>query len=404
MARARNAIGNTLVLIGVAMLIFAVLWWGVAIKRIVVFPRGYDLSFRAEATVTRLAEKHGLLRITPAQTGRVPLDRRLSSMNGDYHGDIAVVEEVIEADGQAPFGLNLDERNIYVMDRRSCENMSSTLSTSSGEVVDRSGSWYVNFPFGAGRDSRNLFDNDVASAFAVNFEKKDVINGVGVYLFKGSHGHRPMVDYEVRAIGLPTETTFGEIKGELAAAGIPIDTLVRSASSNLTPEERQTFAQFPDSRPIALEYSVKLEWEGAVEPVTGTIVKIGRCRRSVYVNTEVRTFLPLFEILARHAEDPQVLQYLSQVEQQRLLEPKELYRIDYGWTDAQAAQATEYAGSRIGPMRFVQDYMVTLFLLLGAGFFLGGFIVRRKEHMRTTHDAAGPDEGEGKGAEEEKGP
>ncbi len=210
MARARNAIGNTLVLAGVAMVIFAMLWWGLAVRRIVVFPAGFELSTPCEGTVERRAGKHGMLKLTPAQKQEFRVARTLTSLDGDYRRDIAVVQETVKPLGEAPFGLNLAERNIYVMNRRSCENLRSGMSTSAGQVVDRSGSWYVNFPFSAGRQSRNVFDNTTGSAFAVNYEREGVSNRVRTYIFRGSHGFRPLLDYQAAAMGLPTVTTFGE--------------------------------------------------------------------------------------------------------------------------------------------------------------------------------------------------
>jgi hypothetical protein len=261
----------------------------------------------------------------------------------------------------------------------------------------------LNFPLGTKKESRNIFDNDTGSAFAAQYVKNSRAEGVDTYLFRGSHGFRPLLGYMVEEMGLPSETTFGELKAELLAMGLPLDEMVRNASPGLTSEERSAFAQFPDSRTISLDYSTKKEWEADVEPVTGTIVNLKKSVTHVYVNTDVRTFLPLLEILANRSEDPGVLQYLSQVDQQSLTEPKELYRIEYRWTEEAVRAATDYAGPRVSPMRFVSSYLMTMMLLLGAACFVGGFVVRRKER----HAAArvppddGSDEREGSGDEEE---
>jgi Porin PorA len=399
MARARNTIGNILVLAGIGMVIFALLWWGIAIRRIAVFPSGFDLATPCEGTVTKLAGKHGMLMLSPAQKEDFKLDRSLSSLDGDYRSDIAAVRETIKSEGQAPFGLNLGQQNVYVMNRRSCENVESSMSTTLGEVVDRSGSWYVNFPFGVKKESRNIFDNYVGSSFSAQYARRSRTNGVVTYLFRGSHGFRPLLGYVAESMGLPTQTTFGELKAELLAMGLPVDELVRNASPGLTPEEREAFAQFPDSRVISLNYTAKTEWEAQVEPVTGTVVDVRNSVTHIYVNTDVRTFLPLLEILANRSEDPAVLQYLSQVDQQKLTEPKELYRIEYRWTAEGVRNATDYAGPRVAPMRFVTRYMMTMMLLLGAACFVVGFVIRRKEHHASTGRAS-TDNGKAPGDEE----
>lgn len=380
--RARTAIGSILFLIGLGLLIFAMLWYFLGIRRLAVFPSGFDHTLECEGTVTKLTGKHGLLALSPPQKEPVSFSQRFSSLDADYRANVAEVEEVVKSEGVVPFGLELDSRNVYVMSRRDCENLESNQSSSGGVVVDRTGSWYVNFPIGTKKESRNVFNNDVASAFAVNYVKTGKVNGVGVYVFRGSMDHRPVVDYRAKAMGLPTTTTFGDLKRELAERGLPLDNMIRAAYRSLTPEERSTFAGFPDSRPIELRYTEKTEWAAEVEPVTGTIVKVDRCLKRLYVNTDVATFLPLFEILANHSEDAIVSRYLSQVDQQKLLEPKEIYRIEYSWTGGAVKEMTDFAGKRVSPMRFIKDYMMTTMLLIGAAFFVVGLAVRRKEHRR----------------------
>lgn len=386
MAKARNATGVIMVLAGIAMVIFALLWWGIAVRRIVVFPSVFDLQTGLEGSVEKLAGKHGMLKLSPGQKQEFTGSRTVTSMDADYRGNVAVVRESIRLPAQAPFGLNLSGNNTYVMNRRSCENVRSAMSMTGREVVDRSGSWYINFPFSTGKESRNLFDNNSGSAFSAHFVREGRVNGVTTYLFRGSHGFRPLLDYVASDMGLPSETTFGELKAELAAMGLPIDRMVAEASPPLTAQERDAFAQFPDSRVVSLVYSTKAEWEAQVEPVTGTVVDVRRAATRIYVNTDLKTFLPLFEILARRSEQPSVMRYLSQADQQKIIEQKEIYRIEYGWTEEGVRAATDYAGPRVYPMRFVRSYMMTMMLLLGAAFFVIGFVIRRKEHHSPAHE------------------
>ncbi len=380
--RARNAIGSVLALIGACLIIFAFLWYLLGVKRLVVFPAGIDHTIQSHGTVTKLTGTHGLYTLVPPLKAPVGLVGKLSSLDADYRANVAEVQETVDNTEPAPFGLDLSEQNTYVLNRHDCENLKSGDSTTDGEIIDRSGSWYVNFPLGTKKESRNIFNNDVGSAFAVKYRGTGKVNGVGVYIFEGTMGHRPILDYRARAMGLPATTTFGALKAELAQQGVPIDAMVAAASGSLTPVERATFEQFPESREVRLTYSEKAEWKAAVEPVTGTIVKLHRLRRSIYVNTDLGTFQPLLGILANHSEDPLVEKYLSQVDQQKLQDPKELYRVEYGWNDATVRQMTDFAGKRISPMRFVKDWMMTTMLLIGAALVVTGLVMRKKEHLR----------------------
>lgn len=376
---ARNNIAQILVIIGIALLLFAILWWVLAVKRLVRYPSGVDLSVVAKVSVERLAGTHGLLKYDPAQKAEIELESSLAAVDDEYTSGTAVVAELAKGGaGDLPGGINLDDDNTYVMDRGDCINKSSRLSKSSGSAVDRAGSWSVNFPLGTGKKGYNLFNNDAASSFAVSFVREDTVNRVKVYLFAGSARHRPMVDYRARAMGLPDSTTYGAIKKELAEGGIPIDAMIRAASGSLTEQEKEIIDSFPEDLPVGLDYTVKSNWEAAVEPVTGTIVDVRRDETSIFVNTDVKTLLPLFEILASHAEDPLVVRYLSQLDQQKVLEPKEIFRIVSSYTRESAARMTDYANGRIGPVRFVKGYMTYLFLILGAVFVIGGFVLRRE--------------------------
>lgn len=386
MLRVRNSISRVLVLVGIVLLLFGILWWVLAVNRLVRYPSSVDLTMLSEGTVERLAARHGLLPYDPPEKAELELENIVFSINEGYTSSTAEVAENSKClSGPLPGGIELDDQNVYVIDRRDCINRKSPRSTSAGTVVDRSGSWTVNFPLGTDRTSYNVFNNDVGSSFAVNFVKEDTVNGVKAYVFEGSFRHRPMVDHRVEAMGLPEATTYGDIKKELESAGIPIDALLQTASGTLTAEERATIDSFTDDLPVRLDYMVEYAWEAAVEPVTGSIINVSSDETRVFVNSDVKTFLPLFEVLANHAEDPLVVQYLSQLDQQKVLEPKELFRIRTSWTENTSDRMAESANGRIGPIRFIKDYMTYLFLILGAVMVTGGLVLRserRLPHLR----------------------
>lgn len=380
--RARNSISRVLVITGIALLLFAILWWVLAVKRLVRYPSDVGLAVVVEGSVKRAADRHGLLKYDPPQEADFKLSRALASIDEGYTSNEAAVSEAVTCDTESlPGGINLDDRNVYVFDRGDCINRQSPLSTSSGFPVDRSGSWSVNFPLGADKKSYNVFNNDVASSFAGSFSKEGTVNGVKVYLYEGSFRSRPMVDYRVKARGLPLTTTFGDIKKELEASGVPINSLLQMASGTLTEKEKEKIESFPDDLAIGLEYMVEYKWKAAVEPVTGTIVDVKDDETRISVNTDVKTLLPLFEVLANHAEDPLVVRYLSQLDQQKVLEPREIYRISTGWERDSVAAMADYAGGRIGPIRFTKGYMTYLFLILGAVMVIVGLVLRRERYL-----------------------
>lgn len=385
----RNTLGVTMAIAGAVLLIFAVIWWVVAVKRLVKYPTGVDLRVEATGTVQRLSGVHGLFSFSPPETKNTSIFRRIASMDEDYKPGTAVVAEEIYEGRDLPGNLILDEDNVYVFDRHDCTNLKSTLSTSSGRIVDRSGSWHVNFPLGTKKESHNVYNNDVASSFAVNYAGKSDIGGVETYLLKGSFDHRPMVSYRVRARNLPEVTTFGDLKDELLESGVPLERMIDMAYGTLTTEEKETLEDFPDDMRVGLDYTVSHEWEAEVEPVTGTIVNVTRDETRIFVQADVKTFLPLLEILAIHAEDPLVSRYLSQVDQQKLLEPAEVYRISSSWKTDSSEEMAEYARGRIGPIRAIKDYITVIMLVAGAVLLASGFVARRKRHSHPPSGGSG---------------
>lgn len=387
----RNRLSTVLVSIGILFLLFGLLWWLVAVKRLVLYEDSQEYEVIAIARVDRHAAMHGLLSYSPPQTYEYTMRSVVRSRDEDYTSSRAVMAEDVEVEGAtASDPLDLERANVYVMDRRTCENLKSAHSGSDGHPVDRSGSWYLNFPLGTGRENYNMFDNDVASSFAVSYREESRQNDLKAYVFSGSFRHRPMVDYRAEAYGLPRYTTFGAIKQELEAAGIPLEEIIESAYSSLTPEERETIESYPDDLMVRLEYTVKKGWEAAVDPTTGTIVKVIDDRTSIFVNTDVAEFLPLLEILASHAEDPLVSRYLSQVDQLKIMEPKLLYEISASWNDATTEERVDYANSRKKPIRFTRYYTTYASLLLGAIAFIAGLVIRRERQHSAGKEDGGP--------------
>lgn len=395
MKSARNIISWTLIVLGAVLLLFSIFWWTIAVKRLVLFPGDFEKTVECEGMAERYTMEHGLLQLRPPEKTPIALVRRLDSDQEECTTGTAVVKEEISQVSGAEAGLNLGEENVYVISRRDCMNQNDQRSMSSGVQVDRSGSWYVNFPLGTKQQSYNLFNNDVASSFAVNFVEEDEIDGVNVFIFEGSFRHRPMVDYRVRNLGLPETTTFGAIKEELEASGVPMEKMIRQAYGYLTPNERQVIAEYPDELEVRFEYTVKGYWRGRVEPVTGTVVD-ATFQERIFVNTEMSAFMPLFEVLANHSEDPVVEQYLPQLDQQEILEPKEIYRVRYGYTDESVEEMAEYAGGRLGPIRFIEDIVVLVMLSVGAALLIAGLVLRRERHHRAAEGVApsGSDAGE----------
>jgi len=377
----RDIAGTILAAVGATFLIFGLLWWSFGIKTLVKFPARFERKVSFEGKYTRFSMTHGIQKLSEPPKVSYAGVIRFRSEDASYTKKAAVVLESIkvqDALGEPGVLTSLESR--YVFDRIDARGIKSRLSTSNGKVVDRTGAVYPVFPVGTRKDSYEVFCPDTDSSFPANFKGESKRFNLGVFLFKGGFKERPLVDSSLEARRLPRWTTFGSLKRELAGAGVPVDEMVKAAYTRLTEKEKATLDSFSDSMKIRLDYLADVEWEAAVEPVSGTVVEVIKSRMKIYVNPDPSALMPLLQIFASRSDDPIVSKYMSQVEQQNVLEPKKLCAIEEKWTSGSVEKIVKEAHSRKNTIIIIKKYVLYGSILFGAALLFAGFLIKREKH------------------------
>lgn len=387
---ARDIAGTVFAAVGAVFLIFGLVWWSFGIKTLVKFPEGFERKVHFQGKYTRFSMTHGIQRLPKHEISRYSGEIRFKSDDGKYSKKAAVLLELIKVEEyfSAP-GMLLGLENRYVFDRIDARGIKSRLSTSGGRVVDRTGTVYPVFPVGTAETSYEVFCSDTDSSFPVSFKDKLKRFGLNVFRFSGGFRGRPLVESSLRVRRLPRWTTFGSLKVELAGAGVPVDEMVRSAYPRLTEKEKATLASFSDSRKIRLNYSADVEWEAIVEPVSGAIVEVVKNEMDIYVNPDAGALMPLLQIFASRSDDPVVARYMSQVQQQEILAPKKLCKIEEKWSGRSVEAMVKKARLRKVPILIVKKYVLYGSILFGAAVLFAGLLIKRERR----HHNAGYREG-----------
>ncbi len=393
MREARDAAGTVLAGVGAVFLIFGLVWWSFGIKTLVKFPGGFERKVYFEGKYTRFSMAHGIRKLPEHDVSRYSGEIRYKSDDRNYTKKEAVLVELIRVKERisAP-GILFSLENRYMFDRLDARGIKSRLSTSGGRVVDRTGTVFPVFPVDTAKTSYEVFCSDTDSSFPVSFRGKLKRFGLDVYRFAGGFKGRPLVESTIRARRLPRWTTFGSLKAELTGAGVPVGEMVRSAYPRLTEKEKATLASFSDSRKIRLNYIADVSWEAIVEPVSGSVVEVVKNEIDVYVNPDASQLMPLLQILASRPDDPAIARYMSQVQQQEILEPKKLFKIEERWSNRSVKAMVKEARLRKIPILIIKKYVLYGSILFGAALLFTGFLIKREkrhhnsERVRAKHE------------------
>src|SRR4051812_29555477 len=226
---------------GVLVLIAAVLWHPVVEPQVVKFPDDTNATMQYTGTMMtfQAAQQAGLAAQVPLQ-----IDRRVETVKDQTGAHTALVKETLTA----RFGGTVQEQtNVYAMDRRSMTNVPDPKAYTStpANMVDRSGSFYVNLPMGVtGNGSQfKMFENKIGSAYDLMTAPRNAtgeLEGLAVVRLTGGYSFTPVTAAErsvLAASGLPQQLTSAQVAAQLKAAGINVDQAVIGLAKVLTPQE-----------------------------------------------------------------------------------------------------------------------------------------------------------------------
>jgi hypothetical protein len=345
------------------LVVAALLWSTWAVPALVRYPIDLDVTPRYEGVFTLFFDPETAAPLaTPVE---LPLDieRHIRSVGDESGSSRVLVEETITQ--RAGDIVDATQTNVYVMDRRTLQNVADdrAYAFDPSNVVDRSGAYRLNLPFDTSSDSTyDIYKNEIGTTYEMRADTTTpTTDAAGLHLhnFAGSATEVPLDETylaELRAVvPLPTSMTFEQLKPQLLAAGLDVDTVLAAIGPVMTPDDLATLAQIA-AQPIPLRYVLSFEGTAGVETTTGAEVVVGANERvgARPVLAEVAT---LQGVLSHY---PSVPEAVAAVEALTLLSSApavKLFEYRYEQTPASVADIADEVKSMRNEIRLVELYV-----------------------------------------------
>ena len=250
--------------------------------------------------------------------------------------------------------------------------------------VNRSGTWYLSFPFDIDKEETyKVFENKVNTFYEmskITDNEESDLEGLRVYNFSGELKPTQVTDFYVKFSEYPESITFDELKARLTAAGLDIDGLLALLAPVLTPEDAAKIAQV-SSAPIALKYEYGNTGNVAIEPKTGSIIKLSDVVESITVSPDLTAFIgSLQPLLAKYKDSsPELNAAITKVEAAMAAvmqaPPQKVYEARYAQTEESVKESAQEAKDGIGQINWVKVYIPWILLILGAAVLVGGLLM-----------------------------
>lgn len=287
-------------------------WMVVGVPALVKYPTDLEVS-PAYAGTFRAFVDMSTAPLEEPMEWPLEIDRRIETVGEESGASRVLVRETIEQ--RAGPLLDTTQRNDYVMDRSSLENVADERAFAFDEsnVVDRSGAFRLNLPFDTDQDETyRVYKNEVGDTYTMAADPENPtteLEGLELSNFVGSLDGAPLTDAYLaelnEVVALPESLTLDQLKPHLLAAGIDVDAVVAALSPVLTPEDAATLTAFA-AEPIPLEYVLSFDGGAAVEPVTGAEVKVASTE-SIGARPDLSGLPALQEVLGNYPDVPEAV-------------------------------------------------------------------------------------------------
>lgn len=297
-----------------AFLVAAALWVLVGIPTLVKYPTDLDVTPRYEGTFTVFVDPTTSAPLAEPLVLPLTVDRHIEAIADQSGSSQVLVEETIRM--QAGDLIDTTQRNVYVMDRSTLENVADGRAHAfdPDNVVDRSGSYRLNLPFDTNGDSTyRIYQNEFDATYEMVPDASDPtgeIEGLDVLNFAASVTEVPVTDAYVaelsRSVPLPEALTLDQLSPILLDAGIDVDAILAALTPVLTPADLAALSEFA-AEPIGLEYVLSFEGLAAIEPQTGAQVEVQVLSETLGARPELSALPVLLDVLDNYPEVPEAV-------------------------------------------------------------------------------------------------
>lgn len=390
---------KVLIAIGAVLAVLAGLWLLIAPGQLVKYPNDLDKTAVATGKFTLFVDQAtGAPRLRP-QVLPLTINRRLHVVSSN--GSQAVVkEDDVEKIGPLP---QQDLQQQYVISRTSMKNLTNNQSYAyaPGNVVNRAPAYSINLPFDTSAGPYEIWKNEVGRSYTFRQQGDKVTsNGLTLIPLQGELTNVAAQPYyldQLRALGLPTQTTIARLAPQLKALGLDPAQLISTLLPKLTPADRAA-VQSALGQPIALRYVVSVKTQLLVEPTTGAIVSLHNINQTLGVQPTFAGLRQVGAILGKpqYRTAPVVKIAAATLGQLAKTPPTaKVFNLTYGQTPASVADIASYTKDKADGINMVQTTIPLVLLLAGvlsAAVGLGIFFAGRRGQGKGMPGA--PPEGE----------
>jgi hypothetical protein len=378
-----------LVISGGVLALLAGLWSAIAVPTLVKYPTDLDVTIHYAGTFTLMVDPDTAAPLETPVTVPLTVDRHLEAIESESGASRVVVQETIVQ--KAGDLVDARQVNVYVMDRRTMENVADdrAYAFAPTNVVDRSGAYRLNLPFSTASDATYpIYKNEIATTYQMSADTQrpgGTEAGLQLDYFTASLDGAPVSPAYLteldKSMPLPRSLSLDELKPHLLRAGIDVDALLAALVPVLAADDLAALMEIAGN-PISLEYVLSFEGRAGVESTTGAEVDVG-ASESFGVRPRLADLPQLQAILARYPDVPEAAVANEALTAMVSGGPIEVFRFSYEQTEASVAEiASDVRAMRrqvLLARRYVPFGLVGFAVLaLGTGVFLS-WLGRPKE-------------------------
>lgn len=374
--------GIVMTVVGLVFLVGALIWSTVAVPQLVRFPLDTNQQLQYSGNlVTYVNQRSGATLAKPAS---VPLtvDRHMQAQPNESSSGVAIVKEQLVPHYS---GTSAAETNVYAIDRRQMNNVSSdkAYTFAPGNPGAVSGSYYVTLPMNLDANTTGLriwkpetgTTYPLKPAHSGNLPSK--LDGLSVIWFNGTLPMTPVASYESKALaarGLPTTIAPSVVEAELSARGISVGALTTALTPVLSAAETKEVAAVLTT-PIPLKYYAFGSGLVGAEPTTGAIIDLRNVVDGIAVAPNTSGLEVLVNVLSHHPGVPGVPAALTALHRLAAAAPQPVYGLHYTETPASVTSMVQTANSQLSQISIVTVDVPWTAVGLGGLLLIGGVVL-----------------------------
>jgi hypothetical protein len=368
----------------------AALWWALLVPALVKYPTDLDVTPHYEGRFTLYVDPVTTASLATPLEVPLDIDRHIRSLGDESGSSRVVVQETIRQ--RAGDLLDATQTNVYVMDRRSLQNLADdrAYAFEPSNVVDRSGAYRLNLPFHTSSESTYpIYKNETATTYEMRASATAPnTDEAGLHLrnFAGSAREVPLDPAYLaeldKSVTLPTSMTLAQLAPRLKTLGLDVDATLAALAPVITPKDLATLSRVAAKR-IPLQYVLSFEGTAAIETTTGAEVDVG-AREWVGAKPVLADVAALRTVIAHYPDVPEAAAAGDALAALSAAPATKLFEYRYQQTRASVADIAGEVASMRNQIRLAEWY-VPLALLGAAALSLavGAFVYWRRRGPTT---------------------